>query len=311
MSTTTKIIRPVFYLILSSLIVIIFLTYSYSKKILIPDDVLGKHVDVAGVKLRVYQTGHGPDVLFIHASIGNLEDFESVLPYLNNYRVTMFDRMGHGYSEMAHQTANISNNAKHISALIKTLGLKKVTIVGHSYGGSVALKMALNKDPNIHSMVLLAPAAYSLTPTSKLEHLLAKPIIGLGLIHLFRPFIAEQRLRKSLLTSLTPNQSLLPKDFINKRIKLWNNPGVLYTRTQQTNEVTEELNEMQKHYNNINRPVTIIIGNDEQHLDIAKGCKLLNDKLTQSELIVIKGAGHYLQYKGPHIISETIKKAAL
>jgi len=258
----------------------------------------------------VHQTGQGPDVLFIHASIGNLEDFEAVLPLLKNYRVTTFDRIGHGYSSMPPKKANIENNALYTSTLIKKLKLKNVTVVGHSYGGSIALQMALNNDPNIRSLVLLAPAGYSLTPTSDLEHLLATPVIGLGLLRIFQPFIAEQQLREKLTTSLIPNQLLLPDGFINTRITLWNNPGVLFTRTQQTSVVTAELNEMQRHYENIVLPVTIFIGSEEQHNDITIGCHLLNDRLADSELIVIKGAGHYLQYKDPLIISKAIKRAA-
>jgi len=286
------------------------LTFSYHKNISIPTGVYGKHIEINGTKIRIFQTGQGPDILFIHASIGNLEDFESVLPLLKNYRVTMFDRIGHGYSASPSGKANIENNALYTSALIKKLNLKDVTVVGHSYGGSIALKMALNKDSNIRSLVLLAPAGYSLSPTSKLEHMLATPVIGLGLLRLFQPFIAEQQLREKLLTSLIPNISILPKGFVDARIALWNNPGILFTRTQQTSVVTSELNEMQKHYENIDLSVTIFLGSEEQHNDITIGCHLLNDRLAESELIVIKGAGHYLQYKDPLIISNAIKKVA-
>ncbi len=302
-----KLLRYTLYLLVLASTILFTLTNTYNKDISIPSSLAGKHLEVLGVKLRVHQTGHGPDILFIHGSIGNLEDFEAVQPYLKQYRVTSFDRIGHGYSAMATEKATISSNAKFTSALIRALNLKNVILVGHSYGGSIALKMALNKDPNIHSLVLLAPAAYSLAPTSKLEHILSTPVFGLGLLRLFRPFIAESRLRKGLNASLEPNQSLAPDDFIEKRIALWNNPGVLFTRTQQTNEVTAELNAMQAHYHAIKLPVSILIGDKENHQDISLGCRLLEKNIKYSQLIEIKDAGHYLQYKDPALIGETIK----
>ncbi len=295
------------FILLLGFVLVIFLTYSYDKDITLPSNVTGEHIDVDGVKLRVDQFGQGPDILFLHGSIGNLEDFEALLPYLKNHRVTLFDRIGHGYSAMSPLNANIKNNALSASALIKKLKLKNVTVVGHSYGGSIALKMALNKDPNIRSLVLLAPAAYSLSPTSKLEHLLAKPVIGLGLIRLLQPFIAEQRLENGLSFSITPNQPIMPTNFIQNRLKLWNNPGILYTRTQQTNEVTSELIAMQAHYQDIKLPVSILIGDKENHQDISQGCRLLEKDIKHSKLLEIKDAGHYLQYKDPVLIGETIK----
>jgi len=303
-----KLLKYLSYLALLCLLVIVILNYSYDKDINIPPNVAGKHIEIESVKLRVQQIGQGPDLLFLHASVGNLEDLEAVLPYLSGYRITLFDRIGHGYSAMPAEKANIENNARYASALIKALKLKEVTLIGHSYGGSIALKMAINHDPNIKSLVLFAPAAFSLSPTSKLEHLLAKPVIGLGLIRLLHKYIAEEKLRTKLNVSLSPNQSLLPNGFVDNRVALWNNPGTLFTRTQQTSDASAELKAMENHYKNITLPVSILIGRAEQHKDIVQGCKLLVKELKQGQLIEIEGAGHYLQYKAPKQIGEIIKR---
>lgn len=290
------------------IVVIISLNYSYTKDITIPTGASGKHINVDGVKLRVQQIGEGPDLLFLHGSIGSLEDFETVVPLLKGYRITSFDRIGHGYSAMPPVKANIENNARYASALIKTLKLKDVTVIGHSYGGSIALKMAINNDPNIKSLVLIAPAAYSLTPARKIEFLLARPVIGLGMIRILHGSIAENMLRNGLLTSLQPNLNVMPSGFVDARIQMWNNPGVLFTRTQQTDDVTDELNVMQKHYKNIKLPISILLGEKEAHTDIAQGCKLLAEQLTNGNLIEVPEAGHYLQYKDPLQVSKVIKQ---
>lgn len=293
------------YLLLLS-IAVIWLGISYTKDITLPSNVQGKHIDVDGVQLRVLQTGQGPDVLFLHASIGSIEDFEAVLPLLKDYRVTMFDRIGHGYSDLPPVKTNIENNARYASALIKKLQLHDVIVVGHSYGGSVALKMALAHDPNIKSLVLLAPAAYPLHRTKPVEHLLAKPVIGLGLIRLLYTFVAEDMLTTGLLASLTADNRVIPDDFISSRVTLWNNPGILYTRTQQTDDIIAELEQMSWHYKNLQLPVSIILGTDEPHQDIIDDCVLLAKDLPQGKLIPMKGGDHYLQYRDPPLIRDII-----
>lgn len=297
-----------FFLLLLLLLItlLVILTYSYSKDIRIPETYDGKHITVKGMKLRVHQTGKGPDVLFIHGSIGSLEDFEAVLPMLKDFRVTSFDRIGHGFSEMPDTRADINSNAEYTSALIDTLGLKNVILVGHSYGGSIALQMAIDQDPNIKALVLLAPAC-QVAETNPVEHVFSQPVVGLGLLRLLRPFIAESMLSDGLLYSLHPNQGDVATGFVGHRVQLWNEPGILFTRTQQTSVVETELAEMSKQYQYIKYPTTILLGEQEGHKDIYEGSTKLAEQISDAKLRLIKYAGHYLQYKEPHTVAETIR----
>jgi pimeloyl-ACP methyl ester carboxylesterase len=289
------------------LIAALVLSVSYRKDIEIPASLAGRHVTVDGVKLRVYQQGNGPDVLFLHGSIGNLEDFETVMPALaKQFRVTSIDRIGHGYSEMAPDKANIASNTAYTEKLIQVLKLNDVIVVGHSYGGSIALKMALDKTPGTRGYVLIAPAAYPFTSTRLIEHVLATPSIGKGLLVMLRPFIAEPMLKNALLYSLKPNVKDVDPTFMEFRLKLWNNTGILYTRVQQTSDVIAELAQMSTQYQNIQQPVTILLGDSEPHRDIAADCHRLVKAIPDSKLTMVKGSGHYIQYKDPQTVIDAI-----
>ncbi len=303
----TRMFKYLFIVCVAFAALVLVLNFTYSKDIELPDTASGKHVLVNGVKLRVHQVGTGPDVLFVHGSIGSLEDFETVLPLLKGYRVTLFDRIGHGYSDMPAESANIASNAKYTAALIKTLQLKNVIVVGHSYGGSVALKMAIEQTPNIKALVLIAPASKP-DETRAIEHLFENKFYGLGLLRILRPFIAEDMLRDGLLNSLKPNLENVPDNFVETRLSLWNNSGTLYTRTQQTAVVTNELSDMQSQYASIKLPTTILLGEEETHEDIYVGSQELSVAIPGAQLRLITGAGHYLQYKDPEAVSTAIKQ---
>jgi pimeloyl-ACP methyl ester carboxylesterase len=301
--------KPGFKILLVLLVfffgLIFFLNYSYTKDITIPNHLAGQHITVNNIKLRVSQTGQGPDVLFLHGSIGTLEDFETVIPLLDYYRVTTFDRIGHGYSDMPPVPATIASNADYASALIKTLKLQNVIVVGHSYGGSIALKMAINQDPNLKGLVLLAPASKP-AKTRAIEYLFANKYVGMGLLRLLRPVLAENMLRSGLLASLQPNLDSIPDNFTESRLAIWNEPGILYTRTQQTQVVNDELDNMLIKYENISIPSILLIGEKESHSDIYTGTYELANIISKTELVEIKEAGHYLQYKKPAAVVDAI-----
>src|SRR5262249_43969618 len=114
---------------LAGLIVVLLLTLGVSGALYHADDRLpagaaGKRVQVGDLSLRVLQRGAGRDLLFIHGSSGILEDFAPQLAALApSFRVTAYDRPGHGYSSDGESHA-LAYNAKVALALIEKLGLQ-------------------------------------------------------------------------------------------------------------------------------------------------------------------------------------------
>src|SRR5206468_5493685 len=96
---------------------------AYRPQIELPAGLKGQFIDVMGIRTRYVQTGAGPDVLLIHGSTGSVDDWAPVTDALApNFRVTTYDRPGHGYSS-AGPRCDYEYNADFAVALIRALQL--------------------------------------------------------------------------------------------------------------------------------------------------------------------------------------------
>jgi pimeloyl-ACP methyl ester carboxylesterase len=119
-----------------------------------------------GVTLGYEQTGAGDPVVFIHgALIAN-----AFRPLLGESSLTSAHRLlvyhRRGYASSTH-TAGPLTVAQHVAdcrALLKHLGIARAHVVGHSYGGAVALQLALDSPELIASLALLEPAVFGGEP---------------------------------------------------------------------------------------------------------------------------------------------------
>lgn len=120
-----------------------------------------KQLRVNGAEINYIDTGKGEPIVFVH---GSLEDYTTWLPQLErfskNYRVIAYSRRYNFPNKNAKQDASFTpvEEAGDLEELIKTLGLGKVHLVGHSYGGLTALTLATKKPGILRSLTLSEPA---------------------------------------------------------------------------------------------------------------------------------------------------------
>jgi pimeloyl-ACP methyl ester carboxylesterase len=148
----------------------------------IPEGAGGQMVTVDGVRLRYLQKGSGRDVLLIHGTPSSLEEWAPVFGrWSSKYRVTAYDRPGHGYSGPAAGETGIDYNAHMARRLMEELHLHDVLVVGHSYGGAVALKLAADDNSPATAFMIVASTVYpSDEPYAALGRLLRLPLVGRG-----------------------------------------------------------------------------------------------------------------------------------
>jgi pimeloyl-ACP methyl ester carboxylesterase len=97
-----------------------------------------------GLKLVCEVRGKGDTALiFLHGWCGDREYWKNqVGVFAPDYRVVTLDQAGHGESGKDRKTWTTSSLAADVEAVVKDLGLKRVILIGHSMGGSVALLAA-------------------------------------------------------------------------------------------------------------------------------------------------------------------------
>lgn len=115
------------------------------------------------------QAGEGADVVLVHGALVERHDlFCALAPALaGTFRVTAFDRSGHGQAPFASPTGSPWRQAAAVREAVRALGLKSPILIGHSYGGAVVLAYALQFPDETRGVVALAPIAF---PEMRLEH---------------------------------------------------------------------------------------------------------------------------------------------
>ena len=117
-------------------------------------------ITINGKKLAYEVRGTGEPVLLLHC--GFVAD--SFLPLMNDstlsgqYRLVNYHRVGYGQSDRASGPMSVAQQAADARALLGQLGIPRAQIVGHSYGGLIALQLALDAPDVVQSLALLEPS---------------------------------------------------------------------------------------------------------------------------------------------------------
>lgn len=163
-------------------------------------------------------------ILFIHGSPGSLKAFSDYLEdkILQKKAVLIsVDRYGYGGSNKGKAELSLANQAKSIAPILEKYRLPTL-VIGHSYGGPVAVRLAMDYPKYISSVLLLAG---SIDP--ELEKVL------------WYQKLANWRLVRFILPSFldVSNQEILPLRFELKKMEhLWKNIKIPMTLIQGDND---------------------------------------------------------------------------
>lgn len=116
-----------------------------------------RYVMVRGRRIAINERGRGPAVVLLHGLGGQARNFYRLPPLLQGFRCIAIDRAGAGFSDPAPPGLNgLHAHADTVARVIETLGIKRALIVGHSLGGAVGLRLALDRPDLIAGFVGLA-----------------------------------------------------------------------------------------------------------------------------------------------------------
>jgi uncharacterized protein (TIGR04551 family) len=118
-------------------------------------------VEVDGVSVRYREQGQGPAVVLIHGFSASLEAWNGVAPVLAaKHRVIAIDLKGFGWTTRPEGDYSPAAQAKLVWGVLDKLGVKDVAIVGHSWGTSVALSMAVEQPARTRRVALYSAYVY-------------------------------------------------------------------------------------------------------------------------------------------------------
>ncbi len=110
-----------------------------------------------GHDLSYVDSGSGPAVLFIHGILGSQRQWEHLVDTMDDdHRVLVPDLFGHGDSAKPMGDYSLSSHAATMRDLLDHLGIDKVTLVGHSLGGGIAMQFFYLFPERVERLVLVS-----------------------------------------------------------------------------------------------------------------------------------------------------------
>jgi pimeloyl-ACP methyl ester carboxylesterase len=149
----------------------------------------GRFVDIDGLRQHIVELGANnetqkaePPIVLIHGAGCNLEDMRLALGtrLALRRRIILIDRAGLGWSARNGRCGSSpAYQARIVRDVLDRLVVPRAIIVGHSWGGALALSLALDHPERVAGLVLLAPPLYPFDRTlTWLYALFAMPVFG-------------------------------------------------------------------------------------------------------------------------------------
>lgn len=268
----------------------------------------GEFVTVEGVAMHYIRKGAGRPVVLIHGSDGVLQDFAPALidQLAAQYEVIAIDRPGHGYSgRPAGQPLTLQTNTRLIHGVVRALGLRQPLLVGHSYGGSTALRYALDYPDSLSALVLLAPGTNADTfapqPVAALPGL---PVLGGLVSHVLLPTVGALLAPAMNAPAFLPGP--VPPDYLpHTRYSL--RPAQFKAWGDEWRAFGPGLRELQPRWGEVQVPTAILAGAGDVITRPADHTIPLHQAIAGSTLTVVEGAGHALQYTHPDLVVAAVR----
>lgn len=273
----------------------------------------GTILDIDGTRVHAHQEGSGPDLILLHGAGGNTRDFTFDLMgrLTDRFRVTAFDRPGLGHTDPLHPDGESpGEQAAVLEAAAARLGLGRALLVGHSFGGTVALAWALDYPARVAAIVSLAGAAmpwpgglgpYYTLISSRLGGAFMVPLISA----LVPPALAHAAIARIFAPDPVP-----PGYDAHIGIQLALRPDTLRANTRQVNGLKPHIRAMAARYGALTMPIEIIHGTADTIVPLAIHSRPFAALVPSAHLTELPGVGHMPHHARPTAAVDAIHRAA-
>lgn len=265
-------------------------------------------IDVDGNNIHYKDSGEGkPELLFLHGFLGNLYNWDQITPALEkDYRIVSYDRLGFGFTKRPEESKDFnpykqSAAEKRAFSLIEQMNMDRPVLVGHSAGGNLALRLAIERPDNFSALILISPAIYSKNPGGLSRMLIRSGLLDKAGLRIIRKL--PERLDEivdltyydaSSVTEEMINNYTAPLNVDNWDTALWE-----YTKARGQNPVPKRLDE-------IELPVLFIHGRNDEIVSVKESIRA-SAEIRNSVLVILNECGHIAFEEKPAETAEIIK----
>ena len=245
------------------------------------------------------------ELVLLHGQPGSAADWLQVAGRLPvQLHAVAADRPGYGSSRLG--AGGFAANAQAVLDDLDSRGIERAVLVGHSYGGGVALSAASLAPHRVEAVVLLASVGPGCV--NRWDRLLAAPLVGpLCALVAWRltPWIARARLAQIAWRRGRPPR---PDEHVNWQV--WGQGGrqhspVWRTFLTEQRALLRELGELERAIPSVQRPVLLLADPQDALVPVDTGRRLAR-ALPDARLQLVPGAGHHLPRRAPDAVADAI-----
>ena len=275
---------------------------------------IGDMIEVNGEDVHVIRSGDaGPVILMIHGASANAREFTSTLaPRLDaSHRVLMADRPGHGYSERPDDSDELATQAAQMAGVLKSLAPdEKAVLVGHSFGGAVALRVALDYPELVKGLVLLAPVTHDWGGggVAWYNKYASPPVLG-PLFAQLAPVAGPAQVKNGIDSVFHPDE--VPDDYYaSAGLGLLFRPEEFRANSRDVNALKDELAAQQARYDQRDVPVVLFSGAEDTVINPTLHAGKIKHQIDDFTLIPLAQSGHMPHHAHGQAVADTIADLA-
>lgn len=239
-----------------------------------------------GVAIHYVDTGQGPPLILIHGLGGCMYNFRYNIPVLAEHlRVVALDLKGFGYSERPPRSDySLTAQARLVGALMAHLGIERASVLGHSLGGAIALRLAAICPEKVDRLILVgsAPPQRVVTPCAASRPLHALFWLGTALV------LHQPRLREAVLRQGFYDPSFLTPQILAEFRRFSRIRG---STDAIASLLSDAARDQPLHLSSLSQPTLLLWGEDDRWTSLALA-RWLADRLANARLEVIPRARH-------------------
>lgn len=269
-----------------------------------------KYSQVRNINVAYIHEGSGDNTLLLIHGLGTYaKGWIKNIDVLSQYnRVIAVDLPGYGKSDKGYYKYTLDFYAKVLTELMDNLNIEKVTPVGHSMGGQIAMTMALDYSDRVEKLVLISPAGFERFEDGE----------GDWMVNVMTPELVKDTPIRSIDTNLRYNFYETPQDaefLITERIQLrgasdFDNYCYAVSKNVQAmidGYVYDRLDQ-------ISQPTLVLWGENDElipnrflHAGWTKDIAQIGvDEIPNNETILFTNCGHFVQFEKPEETNEAI-----
>lgn len=279
----------------------------------------GQFVKVAGRDVHVVVMGEGPDLVLIHGAGGSTRDFTMALAdrLSDRFRLLVFDRPGHGWTQQidpAHDNWWTSTSdspraqGRHLAEAARLLGAEEPLILGHSYGGTVAMGWAL--EAPTAGVVILSGATMPWPGSIDWQYRVMGSAPGGALLPPLVPAVLTAEFVETTLKGVFKPDPV-PENYLSRAgVLMAIRVQTLRANNRQVNALRPHVVEMSAHYSTLTMPFEILHGSADKTVYAEIHAEPLAALVGDAAVTLLDEVGHMPHHVVPEQVIAAVNRIA-